>query len=87
VGNTYGFPVIGQRILEEFGLKDIGRKHRAAGSGKKDTGVDSGHWSKSYRSFRPEGILSFSRDVIFYCPIRGIEEKPSPLGEDFSMIK
>jgi hypothetical protein len=22
-----------------------------------------------------------------YCPIRGMGEKPSPLGEDFSMIK
>jgi hypothetical protein len=23
----------------------------------------------------------------FYCPIQGMGEKPSPLGEDFSMIR
>ena len=32
-----------------------------------------------------EGILIF---MLFscYCPIRGLGEKPSPLGEDFSML-
>jgi len=25
--------------------------------------------------------------LAYYCPIRGMGEKPSPLGEDFGIIK
>jgi hypothetical protein len=42
VDNTFGFPVTGQRVLEEFGLKGTGRKHPVAGCGKKDIGVGEG---------------------------------------------
>jgi hypothetical protein len=41
----------------------------------------------SHGKFKQALDKIFPHHAPFYCPIRGMGENPSPLGEDFGMIK